>query len=115
MKILIAGSRNYTNRKKIHKVISALSQDTVVVHGDCRGADKIAASVATKLQLTVECYPADWKQYGKAAGPIRNQQMLDDNNIEKAIIFHECLEESKGTKDMLSRLKKKGISVDIYS
>nr|QBK88147.1 MAG: DNA recombination-mediator protein A [Marseillevirus LCMAC202] len=114
MKILVAGSRNYTNRRKIHNVLSVLPSDTVVVHGDCRGADRISASVATELGMSVNSYPADWEQYGRAAGPIRNQKMLDEGGIEKAIIFHECLAESKGTKDMLARLKKKGIPIDIY-
>ena len=115
MKILISGSRVYANRHKIHNVLSVLPFDTVIIHGDCRGADKLSGSVATELGMTVDSYPADWNQYGRAAGPIRNQKMLDNNDIEKAIIFHENLQESKGTKDMVSRLKKKGIPIDIYN
>ncbi len=116
MKILVAGSRDYTNQTKIYKILSKLPTDTIIIHGDCRGADRIAGFVATQLGMIVCKYPADWKQYGRAAGPIRNQQMLNENeDIEKAIIFHECIDQSTGTKDMLSRLKRKGIPVEIYT
>ena len=114
MKILISGSRYYTNYNKIYEIFKRLPEDTCIIHGDCVGADKLAESVAIKLNFKCIAYPANWSK-GKSGGPLRNQQMLDENpDIERAIIFHECLENSKGTKDMIKRLEKKKISFLIF-
>jgi hypothetical protein len=59
--------------------------------------------------------PADWDKYGKRAGAMRNQQMLDEHpDIEQALAFHPNLKESKGTKDMVARLKRKRIPYFTY-
>jgi hypothetical protein len=55
-----------------------------------------------------ESYPADWATHKRAAGPIRNQQMLD-TGIDLCIGFHPDITKSKGTKDMLTRASKAGI------
>lgn len=57
--------------------------DVVIVHGDCpTGVDQIAARIARTgtwklITLTEEPHPADWEEYGRAAGPVRNKQMVD--------------------------------------
>ena len=48
-------------------------------------------------------FPAEWDKYGKAAGVLRNQQMLDDGHPDLVVYFHKDLENSKGTKDMVTR------------
>jgi hypothetical protein len=75
-------------------------KDTVIVHGACRGADMIADTVAKALGLETEPHPADWERYGRAAGPIRNDRMLG-TGVEMVIAFHNDLQESKGTKNMV--------------
>lgn len=62
-----------------------------------------------EFNLKVIPVPAKWKQYGKAAGTIRNQQMLDEHpDIEVVYAFHDDLPKSKGTKDMCQRADKAG-------
>lgn len=102
MKILVCGSRYYKNAAKIKAVLLHHKNDTLI-HGNCKGADRIAAEVGRCIGMRVIAYPADWS-LGKRAGPIRNQKMLDDNP-ELVLVFHEDLDSSKGTKDMLSRIK----------
>ena len=48
-------------------------------------------------------FPADWNKYGKAAGVLRNQQMLDEGHPDLVVYFHKDIENSKGTKDMIIR------------
>ena len=48
-------------------------------------------------------FPAEWDKYGKAAGVLRNQQMLDEGYPDLVVYFHKDLENSKGTKDMVTR------------
>jgi hypothetical protein len=64
------------------------------------------------MGLPVESFPADWEQYGRAAGPIRNQQMLEAKP-DRVFAFHEDLEHSKGTGDMVRRARKAGVPVEV--
>lgn len=55
-------------------------------------------------------FPADWSRHGKAAGPIRNQQMLDEGKPDIVVaITDKPLEESRGTADMVRRAQAAGI------
>lgn len=82
-RILVTGSRTWTDRTAIRAVLFRLAKhyagDSItVVHGGARGADAIAGEEAAKLDLWVEVFPADWKKHGpKRAGFIRNQAMVD--------------------------------------
>ena len=79
------------------------------------GADKIAGEIATVFGLKVIPYPANWSAYGKAAGCVRNQLMLDREHPDEVWAFHEDLENSKGTKDMVERAEQAGIKVRKFS
>ena len=74
----------------------------------------MAAEVARSLGFIVEPYPADWSQYGRAAGPIRNQQMLD-SGVQLVLAFHDHIETSKGTQDMLRRAQRAGVATDLIT
>lgn len=114
MRILCCGDRWWTDKKLIHDVLAQLSDDTVIIHGDCRGADRIAAMVGQELGLEIVAYPAKWDRYGRGAGPIRNQQMLTDGRPDKVYAFHDNLEKSKGTRDMIERANTAHVEVIKY-
>jgi YspA, cpYpsA-related SLOG family len=106
MKVIVCGDRRWTDRDFIHDVIAEEITkhvtSLVIVEGDARGADTIAGQVARALHLDLVIVPADWNTHGKAAGPIRNKQMLDYILPDGMIIaFHNNLHESKGTKNMV--------------
>ena len=115
MRILVTGDRNWEHAIPIVLLLTehANAGDTVI-HGAARGADTIAAWVAGLLGLDVEAYPANWKRYGRAAGPIRNQEMLDAG-IDIVLAFHHDISQSKGTKDMVTRALKHGVSVFLHN
>ena len=48
-----------------------------LLHGAARGADQAIASAADQLGWPQIACPAAWQQHGRAAGPIRNRQMLE--------------------------------------
>jgi hypothetical protein len=53
-------------------------RDTItLVHGGARGADSIAESIARRVGMQVECHPAAWDTRGRAAGVIRNSEMVN--------------------------------------
>jgi len=114
-RILICGDRNWTNKELIRHVLNSMKDIEAVIEGECRGADILGKQVAEEMGIFVVKFPADWLQYGKSAGPIRNQQMLNEGQPTKVIAFHNNINESKGTKDMLKRAKKRGIAVLLVS
>ena len=94
--------------------LAKLPTDAVIIHGGCRGADKQADAIARLSGLKVREFPANWT-LGKKAGPIRNQQMLKEGKPNLVLAFHENIENSKGTKDMINRAKKDGVEVQVFS
>jgi len=115
MIVLFCGDRNWSNFETIKLVLSSFPEDTIVVHGDSRGADKISGYLAKQRGLKVIPEPADWTKYGKAAGPIRNQLMLDKYKPTKVIAFHNDIKSSKGTKDMINRAINASIPVILFN
>jgi hypothetical protein len=115
MKVLVTGSRHWPYADK-HIVRDALIAcgATIVVHGDARGADAQAKAIAIELGLEQRPYPADWKTYGRAAGGIRNQEMLDSEHLPGepvAVVLAFPREDSIGTWDMVERAEHAGIEV----
>lgn len=89
----------------------------VLIEGECPngGADFIGRRAAEDLGIPVLPFPANWKRFGGAAGPIRNQQMLDEGKPTRVGAFHDDLAHSKGTRDMVVRARRAGIPVDVYA
>jgi YspA, cpYpsA-related SLOG family len=122
MRVLICGDRNWQDRDLIElKVIELeneprhLRDGLTLIHGAARGADSLAASVCDLRGWEVKGYPADWARLGRAAGIIRNQQMLDEGEPDLVVAFHDDLEHSKGTGDMVRRARKAGIPVEVVT
>ena len=60
-------------------------------------------------EIDIPCwgFPADWNSYGKAAGPIRNKQMLDEGKPDVVIAFPG----GTGTANMIMQATKAGVKV----
>jgi len=114
MKILVCGSRNWTDFSFILLQLKRLPKDTVIINGDCVGADKLSTKAAETLGLQVKKYPAEWDKYGKSAGPRRNAEMLKENPDE-VWAFHYDLYNSRGTLDMVKKAQAKNIKVVLYN
>lgn len=113
-KILVTGDRDWDDIPRVVEELRGYRPGTVLIHGKCRGADIICAAVAEALGFEVRDYPADWVAHSNAAGPIRNQQMIDKENapeepIDVCLAFHNAIQDSRGTADMLDRVVKANI------
>jgi len=75
-KIAIVGSRGLRPRKQIYDLLVKMPGDTIVVSGGARGVDSIAEEVAKELRLKVEIYLPDWDAHGRAAGYLRNREIV---------------------------------------
>jgi hypothetical protein len=86
---------------------------TVVIEGEARGADQLCRKEAVLRGIEVLRFPAQWERYGRGAGPIRNQQMLDEGQPDMVVAFHPDLARSKGTADMVKRAEAAGIPCEV--
>lgn len=117
MRLLVTGDRNWTDKATIRAALGAVISrpPVVLIHGAARGADRIAAKVGgEEFGFSILPFPAKWSQHGRAAGPIRNQLMLDGGQPDLCFAFHDNLGQSKGTKDMVERCRKAGVPVRIW-
>jgi hypothetical protein len=116
MRILIFGSRSWVDVEPMEWVIGGLPKRSTIIHGNAEGADKMAGRLGYRFEMKIQPYSAEWEKHGRAAGPIRNQQMLDEGDPEIAIGFVDRpLEESRGSYDMARRAKKAGIPTYIIT
>jgi hypothetical protein len=108
MRILVCGGRDYNDHKKVHDtLLPYLDFGTTIIEGGARGADRLAADFASHYGVYHLRYPADWVRFGKRAGAIRNQQMLDEGKPDLVIAFPGGV----GTKDMITKARKAGVEV----
>ena len=81
-----------------------------MISGRARGVDTLGEKYAEECGLKVHLYPADWKKYRNAAGPIRNAQMAE---VADAVL---CVWDGKssGTKDMMNQVRKRGLPLYVF-
>jgi hypothetical protein len=120
MRILVCGGQDFDNYALVSKTLHSLfppstddistwlpPPDTVIIHGAARGADTLADQWAVVNWVKIEEYPADWDKLGGAAGPIRNQRMLDEGKPDVVVAFPG----GRGTADMVRRSRAAGVRV----
>jgi len=116
MRVLVCGDREWKDFVFMERILSRFwLHASVIIHGDARGADKMAANWAKSRGIRPEPYPADWDRYHRAAGPIRNRQMLKEGKPDVVVAFHDDIEKSKGTRDMINVAAEAGIQVFLYT
>lgn len=114
MRVLVCGSRTYCDEPVMNTIltfIKSLHSDLVIIQGEARGADLMAKAWAVKNGVLHLDFPANWTKYGKAAGPIRNNQMLTEGKPDLVLAFptNGDLTKSKGTKNMVEQARNAGI------
>lgn len=122
MKVLVTGCRDWdeTHVDIIHRELAQLPPGTIVIHGACRGVDTIAGMIAEALGFVVRSYPARWDVLGRAAGPLRNKQMLIEEHlpnepIDKVLVFHHDIDSSNGTAGMKKLAESWNIETKLVS
>ena len=111
-RVVVCGSRSWGDWFALESALKRLPRGSQVVHGDARGADRMAGSVAERLGHYVARMPADWERYGKSAGMRRNEQMLTCVRPSLVMAFWDG--SSRGTRDMIERARRAGVRVRVY-
>lgn len=108
MILLVCGGRDYANEEELFGVLDAVHRDpgiTEIIQGGAKGADTLAFKYARHRGIMCTTFRAEWGRDGKAAGPIRNQRMLDEGKPDFVLAFPGGV----GTADMVRRAKKAGV------
>lgn len=105
-RVLVCGGRDYIDAARMAAVLGDL-RPKLVIHGAARGADTLAAQWATFTKTKALAFPADWERHGRAAGAVRNQQMLDEGKPHLVAAFPG----GRGTEDMVRRARAQGFPV----
>lgn len=109
--LLFCGDRKWIYPEPIRVILKEYDPDFfTIVHGGAQGADTLAGIEAKALCFQVRVFQAQWHQYGRSAGPIRNRAMLD-LNPHKVYAFHNDIKKSKGTLDCIQEANRRGIEV----
>lgn len=91
MRLMVSGSRTIGDPATVAAALDRaqdtfdLPRDTVLVHGNAKGVDRLAASLALLRGWPVEAHPADWETLGRRAGIVRNNEMLDTSDCVLAV------------------------------
>jgi hypothetical protein len=107
-KILVTGGRDFDDFELLDLALSSLKDilgtNVTLAHGAAKGLDYMAGNWAYDNGWQALPYPAKWELYKKAAGGIRNQQMLCEFNPDLVLSFPG----GSGTFDMTKRAAKIG-------
>lgn len=107
---LVVGSRTFDDFDRLESELDAALEGTanvVIVSGGAKGADSLAEKYADKKGYEKAVFKANWKQYGRAAGPKRNeemQQFISQFDDRLCVAFWDG--KSKGTASNFTLAKK---------
>lgn len=103
MRLAVVGSRNWKDWLAVRREINTIKPD-MLISGGAAGVDKMAEAVALRDGYYMEIYKPDWAKHGRAAGAVRNKQIVDV--CDKLIAFWDG--KSKGTKISIDMAEKAG-------
>ena len=114
IRLLVCGGRDYGTEdgdfQQMASALDSIHQElgvSLLIQGGARGADIMAYEWAWRRRVPSLTVWADWDKHGRGAGPIRNQQMLDDWKPDRVVAFRG----GSGTADMVRRARAAGLKV----
>jgi hypothetical protein len=106
--VLVCGGRDFNDWEAMNEALCYHASDAdKIIHGGAQGADNLSGQWAKAAGIPCRVFKADWMKYKKAAGPIRNQRMIDEGKPNLVIAFQG----GKGTRDMLNRARKALVTI----
>lgn len=108
-RVLVCGGRDYNDYDTVCRVLDDLLEhgEVTIIHGAARGADSLADRWAAERGVERYGFPARWDEHRRAAGWIRNQEMIDEGCPDLVVAFPG----GNGTADMVRRARLAGIHV----
>ena len=115
IKITVGGCRDFTDSEYIFKCLDEYikelrDEEIIIISGHCCGVDAIAEKYADEKGFKTMIFPAQWDKYGRAAGPVRNKQMVEASDA--VIAFWDG--KSLGTKSLIDLAKKSDKNLTVF-
>ena len=117
--IAIVGSRQLSEegveraveliQETIEHALGGLAKPVQLVSGGAVGVDRMAERLFKAAGLPVKIFYPDWKTYGKRAGYLRNEQIV--NAADTMLAIWDGV--SKGTRHSIELMKKAGKPVQV--
>ncbi len=117
MRVIVAGAVAWADAGAIRRELSKLPAGTVVVHGDCDGADALAGQIAGELGFAVEPMAknaADRVRYKRVTWKGLNERMLA-SGAELVLVFHPDFDASHGSKHMAELARAASVEVRVFA
>jgi hypothetical protein len=106
-RVLVCGGRGYNDLHALWSALKALQPVAAVIEGGSPGANRLAREWARCYEIKFKTYEAMWGVHGNAAGPLRNQRMIDEGKPDVVL----AAPGGKGTADLVRRARAAGIEV----
>lgn len=121
-RIIICGGRHFNDYERLESVMNEVMskiepwRDVIeIVSGHCEGADQLGEIYASNHGLPCKVFPAQWEKYGRAAGPIRNSEMVKyASEAEMPVVVAFRSPRTKGTNDTVKKATKQGFKVFVF-
>jgi cephalosporin hydroxylase len=110
VRVLACGGRSFEDYALLAITMESIRETrgiSSLIAGGARGADTLAEEWARARGIECSVLRADWIGRGRAAGPIRNQRMLDEGKPDLVVAFPG----GRGTADMMSKARAAGVEV----
>jgi len=105
MRILVSGGRDFNNKEWLYEILD-IFEPTLIISGCANGADSLAIEYAEDNNIPLLLFQPEWDKYGRAAGVIRNGDMLEAHP-DLVIAFPG----GPGTADMVRQAAKARVPV----
>lgn len=112
MRVAVVGSRFFTDYDYVKSCLDAIGgvdKIDVIISGGARGADSLGERYARENGIEFVLFAADWDKHGKAAGPIRNKQLIEEGKPDLVVAFNP----GKGTRNTISHAEQNNIELRI--
>lgn len=112
VRVAIVGSRGFHKLRDVADYVNGLPQEVIIVSGGAAGVDSTAERTAREREMKVLIFRPNWKEFGRAAGPMRNREIVQSS--EAVVAFWDG--KSLGTRNTIELAKrmKKPITI-VYS
>ncbi len=116
-RLIVCGGTDFEDHEALKAGLDGLLsrfERVTLVSGGARGADALAERYAAERGLEIRVFPAEWKRFGRGAGPVRNRAMLAFAREASPAVAAFWDGKSRGTANMLSLARKAGVPCHVF-
>jgi hypothetical protein len=117
MRVIVGGAVTWADAEAVRRELAPLPPGTVVIHGDCPGADHLAGEVARSLGLAVERWVKaadDERAHGRLLSWMGLNERMLAGGAELVLVFHAELsspDSARGSKHLMALATAAGVEV----